>query len=611
MKRTTTSIVALPLVVFTLSCVSSSAPEPSTSSFATRIHAIQGAAHRSPLEGKRVDAVEGVVTAVLAEGRAPGFWMQDPRPDRDAATSEAIFVSTKELTVDVAVGDRVSVSGDVAEPGFTGQLTTTQIVKPAIRTLSRGNALPAAVRLGAKGRAIPTSHVDDDAVSKFEVRDDAVDFWESLEGMRVEVHDAEVSTGTSGYGDIAVLADGAAGCEVRGIRGGVVLRAADFNPERILVDPRITKNPPAANTGDRFDGVIRGVVDYAFGNFRLVSSEPLPLLVASANAPESTALRGDATSLTVATYNVLNLGGTSDAAKFAAVASSIVANLGAPDVIGLQEIQDDSGPADDGVVSAAMTLGKLADAVVAAGGPRYEFRVIDPGNNEDGGQPGGNIRVAVFFNPARVSFVDRGSAGKLDATAVEEDGSGTRLTLSPGRVDPANPCFGSAEGGAGEPTRKSLAAELQFGGKTIFLIVNHLKSKRGDDAAFGVTQPPVYKTEVQRTCQAEVVGAFAASILARDPRAALVVLGDMNEHEFRRPMLRLAEISGLTNLVATLPDNDRYTFAFEGNLQVLDHVFVSPALAKGAEVDVVHCNADRADSLAASDHDPVVVKIRP
>jgi len=323
-------------------------------------------------------------------------------------------------------------------------------------------------------------------------------------------------------------------------------------------------------------------------------------------------MRGDAQHVTIATYNVLNLAATNDAAKFESVAKSIAVNLGAPDVIGLEEIQDDSGPTDDGVVSAAKTLSKLVDAIVAAGGPRYDVRQIDPGNNEDGGQPGGNIRVAILFNPARVSFVDRGAAGKGDSTAIEGEGSATRLALSPGRIDPANPCFGGGGSGAlAEPTRKSLAAEMRFGEKTFFVILNHLKSKRGDDATFGPTQPPVRKTEEQRNCQAEIIGHFAASILERRPGAAVVVLGDMNEHEFRPPMRRLGEVSGLTNLVERVPQERRYSFSFEGNLQILDNLFVSPSLATGAEIDIVHVNADRADANAASDHDPVVAKIRP
>jgi hypothetical protein len=576
------------------------------------IHAIQGAGHRSRFEGKRVESVEGIVTAVLATGKAPGFWMQEPKPDRDDATSEAIFVSTKEMTLDIAVGDRVAVSGDVVEAGFPGALTTTGIAKPELRTLSRSNTLPAALRIGPKGRAIPDRVIDDDAMKSFDPATDAIDFWESIEGMLVEVRDAVVVGASSSYGDMVVLADGGVGAAVRSPSGGIVIRDGDLNPERIMVEPRIVKNPPLVETGDRFDGSIFGVVDYNFGNFHLLNTLPPHSIVSGSTPPEVTSMRGDAQHLTIATYNVLNLAATNDATKYERVGKSIAINLGAPDVLCLEEIQDDSGPADDGVVTAAKTLSKLVDAIVAAGGPRYDVRQIDPGNNEDGGQPGGNIRVAILFNPARVSFVDRGASGKADSTAVEGEADGTRLTLSPGRIDPANPCFGGGGSGAlAEPTRKSLAAEMRFGEKTFFVILNHLKSKRGDDPTFGSTQPPVRKTEEQRNCQAEIIGHFAASILERRPGAAVVVLGDMNDHEFRPPMRRLGQVSGLTNLVERVPQERRYSFSFEGNLQILDNLFVSPSLAAGAEIDIVHVNADRADANAASDHDPVVARIRP
>lgn len=607
MIRTNRLICALPILL------AACATTPTQSPTAVRIHDIQGRSHTSQLLGQHVDSVPGIVTAVLSTGRAPGFWMQDPKTDRDDTTSEGIFVSTKDAPTDVAVGDSVEVSGDVAEQGFPDALTTTQLTKPAVRIVSRGSALPAPLRIGSNGRAIPSRTVDNDGLRSFDPREDAIDFWESLEGMRVEVRDPLVVGATSGYGDIVVLADGGRGAANLGPRGGIVLRADSVNPGRVMIEPRIVKNPPVANTGDRLAGAITGVVDYNFGNFRLLNTAPLPAVIPSSQPPEVTSLRGDAQHLTIGTYNVLNLSAASDAAKFAAVAKSIAVNLGSPDVIGLEEMQDDSGPADDGVVTATTTFTKLIDAVVAAGGPRYDYRQIDPRNNEDGGQPGGNIRVGVLFNPARVAFVDRNPGGAADSAAIETSGGAVRLTRSPGRIDPTNPCFaGGGSGAASEPTRKSLAAEMRFGDRTFFVIVNHLKSKRGDTPTFGAIQPPAYKTEGQRTCQAEVVGRFAASILTLDPNAAVVVVGDMNEHEFRPPMLRLAEISGLTNLIERVPIDDRYTFSFEGNLQILDHAFVSPGPVRNSapEIDIVHANADLADERAASDHDPVVVRLR-
>jgi hypothetical protein len=64
----------------------------------------------------------------------------------------------------------------------------------------------------------------------------------------------------------------------------------------------------------------------------------------------------------------------------------------------------------------------------------------------------------------------------------------------------------------------------------------------------------------------------------------------------------------LTDLIDTLPLNERYSYVFEGNSQTLDHVLLSKALkTRPFAYDVVHVNAEFADQ--ASDHDPSVVRL--
>jgi uncharacterized protein len=72
--------------------------------------------------------VEGIVTVE----RSSSFWMQDPTPDSEAATSEGILVFGSGVGALVNVGDQVRVSGRVVEfrPGGasgTDNLTTTEI----------------------------------------------------------------------------------------------------------------------------------------------------------------------------------------------------------------------------------------------------------------------------------------------------------------------------------------------------------------------------------------------------------------------------------------------------------------------------------------------------
>ena len=79
------------------------------------------------------------------------------------------------------------------------------------------------------------------------------------------------------------------------------------------------------------------------------------------------------------------------------IADHIANYLHSPDLMFLQEISDDSGASDNGVVSANKTLAALVKAIAHAGGAEYEFVNIPPVNNMDGGKPGSNIRVAYLY----------------------------------------------------------------------------------------------------------------------------------------------------------------------------------------------------------------------
>lgn len=77
------------------------------------------------------------------------------------------------------------------------------------------------------------------------------------------------------------------------------------------------------------------------------------------------------------------------------VATHIGHFLASPDIMFLQEIQDNSGSKDDGTVEANVTLSNLSAAVTKVdNATTYDFVDLAGVNNEDGGQPGGNIRPA-------------------------------------------------------------------------------------------------------------------------------------------------------------------------------------------------------------------------
>jgi len=577
---------------------------------------VQGAAHVSPWVG-RAAAVTGVVTARTPPGSrggppggGRGLWIQDPVGDGDDATSEGLFVAAAPewaggAVPDVEVGDRVRASGRVVELGRRGGLPLTALslwpeggVEMVEAAEGAPEAVPEVVSLGSG--LCPPAAIDDDRLADFEPARDAIDFWESLEGMVVELTAPRVVGPTSRYGEVFATAAGCASGTVT-VHGGLLLAPGDDHPERLAVASRLSgERVPELRVGQRFTGPLTGVLSYDFANYRLLPTA-WPAAEPADWQPETTGLSDGPSSLIVASLNLENLSVVDGSEKFARLAETVVAGLGSPAIVGLQEVQDDSGSRDDGVVTSAATLDRFADAVVAAGGPRYDARWIDPEDNADGGRPGGNIRNAFLIDPARVDFVDRGSGGPAEAAALEMVAGRPALDTSPGRLEPANPAF--------ERSRKPLVAQVEVDGETLFLVNNHFASKGGDDGLFGAAQPPGRPSDAGRVGQARVVADFVGRLLAADPGAKVVVLGDLNDFPWRETLAPLGDV-GLVNLVDRLPAAERYTYVWQGNSQVLDHVLVSPALAEGAEVDAVHRHADLPDSQKPSDHDPVVVQLR-
>ncbi|MCI0686106.1 MAG: lamin tail domain-containing protein [Sporichthyaceae bacterium] len=566
------------------------------------INEVQDAAHRSPLEGLAVADVHGVVTAE----RNNGFWMQDPAPDADPATSDGLFVFTGSAPT-VNVGDEVLVDGTVAEfrpGGDLDNLTTTELTAPSVQVLATGVAVPVTL-VGPGGRIAPTMVIEDDATGNvettgvFDPATDGIDFYESLEGMHLEVQNAVATGPRSDFGEIPILPANGAGAGVRSNRGGIVLRSNDTNPERIHLDDVLAATP-AMDVGDTIPGSLFGVLDYSFGNFKL--------LVTSAPTAQRNGLAREITSagnhkeLKVATFNVENLSPSNPQAKFDELAGIIVTNLRSPDIVVVEEIQDNTGPLNDGTVAADETFADLIAAISTAGGPTYDWRAIDPVNNADGGQPGGNIRVGFLFrtdNPD-LQFVDRPGGDATTPVGVVKIAGQLQLTSSPGRIDPTNAAFNNS--------RKPLAAEFLFRGKTVIVVANHWNSKGGDDPLFGRVQPPVAVTETQRAGQATAVAGFVEDVFALQSNANVVVAGDLNDFDYSATVAILTA-TGMLDLPSTLPIAERYTYDFEGNSQVLDHILISPAMAaRGFAYDVVHVNSEFADQ--ASDHEPQVARVK-
>lgn len=571
-----------------------------------RISDIQGMGHISSFRNQTVSNVAGIVTVKASNG----FYLQDPTPDGDERTSEGIFVFTSSAPT-VSVGDSILVSGTVTEfraGNDANNLTKTQITTPTIVTVSSGNALPTTTILGNGGRTIPTTVIDNDTIANietgtttFDPAQDGIDFYESLEGMLVQVNNPISTSPTANFGtseEIWVLANNGANATGKTVRGGSLISASDFNPERIQIDDLNNSLVlPEVNVGTQLSNIV-GVVDYSFNNYEVLVSAA-PTVVQNSNIQkEVTNLTSTTNQLTIATYNVENLDPSDDPTKFNNLANRIVNNLKSPDIISLEEIQDNNGATNDSVVDASTTFQKLIDTITAAGGPTYQYRQINPVDDTNGGEPGGNIRVGFLFNPNRVNFVDRPGGTSTTSTTVTNVSGVPTVSNSPGLIDPTNSAFTSS--------RKPLVGEFTFNGETVYVIGNHFNSKGGDQPLFGPNQPPTLSSETQRQQQATLVKNFVESILAIAPNANVVVAGDLNDFEFSNPVNTL-ESAGLTSLIETLPQNERYTYNFEGNAQTLDHVLVSKNLLNKLDgYDVVHINSEFANQ--DSDHDPSVAR---
>jgi hypothetical protein len=535
---------------------------------------IQGASLVSPLAGDSVSTT-GVVTRVASDG----FYLQDASGDGVDATSDAVFVHGAATAF---AGDEVRVLGVVSErlpANNPAYLTATEIAPASVVRMRAGRALPAPVCVARDGR--------------FPGADGGVAFWESLEGMRVCAPSPRVIQGTYAARQCWVAPDGTG----LSSRGALVVTPGGFHPERLrlssaLLEPLL----PRFTVGDELSDVT-GILGYRAGNYELLL-DAIPARTSGRLSREISTLASRGGRVRVASFNLHNLG-LEEPSRMEETARVIVSQLGAPEILGLVEVADDSGSQDDGVVDATETLRALTAAVRDAGGPWYDFREVVPADGADGGAPGYNIRPALLFDRTRVSFVDRGDASGDAETRVVSKNGHPELTRSPGRISPGNPVWTGS--------RKPLACELRVDGSTLFVVVCHFVSKSRSSPLMGAVQPPTDPDASKRRRQAELVADFVGDALAIDPDAGVVVLGDMNDDWFSATIAAL-EAAPLTNLWRQVEPRERYTYIFDGNAQALDHVLVTTALAGDARFDVVHVGAEFPEGV--SDHDCAMALLR-
>lgn len=574
------------------------------------IHEIQGMQHRSPYDGKEVFCVQGIVTAL----DGGGFYLQEMYPDDDPRTSEAIYVDLQAFA-SAKVGDQVVIeTGTIREynPAGVGEnsLTKTTLRTAKVEVVNSDLPLPDPVVLGSGGLNIPDRIIENDVKgyvgrgnALFDPEEDGMDFFESLESMRVQINNAVAVSSVNGYNEVVVLADKGENASGLNQAGVLLLSPDDPNPERLLLDDTFI-SMPKIRIGDHSTQPIIGIVGYDFGNYRIMPTEKLVFEPGEAvekltDTPEISLTNNQ---LSVVSFNTLNLNFSEDPERLNKIAAMISRTLASPDILILQEIMDDDGRMDSQTTSAEKNLGALRDAIKTNGGAEYLWFNIDPLRNADGGVNGGNIRVVILYRLDRgLKFLSAPAGSAENEVGLRGEGDQLVLDHNPGLIWPNNSAF--------RQSRKPIIAQFQFNDQDFFVIGLHLNSKGPDGPLYGDEQPPDLASEKQRIAQAKAVNGFVKDILELDPNARILVAGDFNDFPWTESISTLKG-QQLNNLFDTNPPEQWFTYLHEGNGQVLDQILVSDALlSQVKEFMVFNINSVMPAKDQISDHDPVMAII--
>ena len=223
-------------------------------------------------------------------------------------------------------------------------LTITELERPTI--YPAGTAIPIAPTLvGAGGYEPPLTVTEDDALGNVEIgnvlfdpEEDGLDWHESLEGMLVEIDAPEVVGLRTTFGELPVVSGGAA--TLRTPRGGVVIQKGDLNPERFILEDVLAPTPNA-QVGDTLGDSVVAVADYGFGDY-LYYPTSAPALTRG-NLQREVTESPRANQLAIASMNVENLDGLDPQDKYDQLASIVVDNLRSPDILAVEEMQDNDG----------------------------------------------------------------------------------------------------------------------------------------------------------------------------------------------------------------------------------------------------------------------------
>ncbi|MFD0541202.1 hypothetical protein ACFQY7_52630 [Actinomadura luteofluorescens] len=366
------------------------------------------------------------------------------------------------------------------------------------------------------------------------------------------------------------------------------------------------------DVGDRLPGANAGVLDYSYGDYKLLLTAT-PRRAPGGLVREATRAQRPG-ELAVATAGLDGLSPDAPAARFDAAARDIVDGLRSPDLVAVSGLGDNSGADDDGTVADDQSVAQLITAISAAGGPAYDWRSVDPRDNADGGRKGSNDRVGFLFRTDRgLAFVDRPSladpvpddpparpdAAVTPVRAVPRGGA-AGLTLSPGRIAPGDAAWWRPQAArrgadlAGPPHHRRREPVVPAHGRRPAAVRAPPAAVPAHPVAPGRAGPRGRGLRELRP-EGGRAGARDRGGRPRRPRDLRPGPHPRPGRGARRPARRAAP-------GRPLHGGDR------GNAEDLDHILLSPSLRGNRhEFDVVHRSAEFADR--AGDRDPTIVRI--
>lgn len=600
LRLITTGLAWLTLIAFALPVSAQSDTDIDCESV-LEIWQIQGAGEQSNCQRTRIITEDNIVTGISPEG----FFIQTPpeRSDDNPATSDGIYVFTglPPIGWDIQVGDRVTVEGRVTEYFDMSRLEATG--RRRVTILSSGNPLPAPVDLG-------TITMDDLTMDFSQPHP-----LERYESMRVIFNDAPVVATTNYFDEFGVSLSGERAFREPGIERDLTPQFADLglvewdlNPEILEVDPPEMGLPPEQVAVGSVVSV-SGNLGYAYRDYQIWATE---LDITPAEVTARPVRERESDEFTIATQNVENFFDLVDdpdrddstyedyvpddeatyQRRLNKVSEQIRVVLNAPDIVALQEMENENA---------------LNDLI-------QQIQTDDPDIVYQGcileGNDGRGIDNAYLIRQGRVQVnaCDR-MPGSLDEPGV----------------------FGGTL--YGRPPLVLEADLLTDSGDAVpITVINlHIKSLSGIETN---------ETQLRRMAQAEGIAAYIQSRMDENPDINLIVAGDLNGFQFTDGLVDVVNIiagthsrvdtlnapqqdtleTDLVNQVMRVPAEDRYSYIWNSNLQVLDHILTTPNLdAWVTDAQFSRGNADAITTLAetddsalrSSDHDGFVIYLRP